>query len=48
MKLHSITVSVENIDKDTFKDSNNFFSYRRAQKLAQGDYGRCISVIYLI
>ena len=40
--------SVENIDKDTFKDSNNFFSYRRAQKLAQGDYGRCISVIYLI
>ena len=40
--------SIENIEKDTFAESDNFFSYRRAQKLAHKDYGRCISVIYLI
>ena len=40
--------SIENIDIDTFEESNNFFSYRRSQKLAHIDYGRCISVICLI
>ena len=39
---------IENINFDTFKDSDNFFSYRRSKKLEQADYGRCISTISLI
>ena len=46
-KLVKLNVIVDNIDKDTFKEKNNFFSYRRSQKLGQNDYGRCISVITL-
>ena len=33
---------------DTFKESDNFFSYRRSQKLGESDYGRCISIISLV
>ncbi len=44
-KLIKLNVNVDNVKKDTFKDKNNFFSYRRSQKLGQNDYGRCISVI---
>ena len=44
-KLIKLNVIVDNINKDTFREKNNFFSYRRSQKLGQNDYGRCISVI---
>ena len=44
-KLVRLNVIVDNINKDTFKEKSNFFSYRRSQKLGQNDYGRCISVI---
>jgi len=48
-KLSSCGVhSIDNIDADTFKDSDNFFSYRRSQKLREADYGRCISTICLV
>ncbi|MFL2882909.1 MAG: peptidoglycan editing factor PgeF [Pelagibacteraceae bacterium] len=39
--------NVDNIEYDTFKDNENFFSYRRSKKLDQPDYGRCISTICL-
>ncbi|MDC1095961.1 peptidoglycan editing factor PgeF [Pelagibacteraceae bacterium] len=39
--------TINNVSFDTFKDSSNFFSYRRAQKLGEKDYGRCISTICL-
>jgi len=38
---------VENINFDTFEDKDNFYSYRRSQKLGQTDYGRCIATISL-
>ena len=44
-KLIRLNVIVDNINKDTFREKDNFFSYRRSQKLSQNDYGRCISVI---
>ena len=40
--------NIENINIDTFKDDDNFFSYRRSKKLGETDYGRCISTICLI
>ena len=40
--------SIDNIDFDTFKDVDNFFSYRRSKKLGEPDYGRCISTINLV
>ena len=39
--------NIDIIEKDTFKDVNNFYSYRRSQKLKEADYGRCISTICL-
>ena len=39
--------NIDNINIDTFKDSDNFFSYRRSHKLKEADYGRCISTICL-
>jgi len=47
MKKNIKNVVVDNINKDTFREKSNFFSYRRSQKLGQNDYGRCISVIAL-
>ena len=47
-KLVKSNVEVDHIKLDTFKEKNNFFSYRRSQKLYENDYGRCISVINLI
>ena len=47
-KLIKLNVIVDHVNHDTFKDKNNFFSYRRSQKLLQNDYGRCISGISLI
>ena len=38
---------VDNLNFDTFKQKNRFFSYRRSQKLGEIDYGRCISVVTL-
>ena len=40
--------NIDNINADTFKDTDNFFSYRRSQKLKEADYGRCISTICLV
>ena len=40
--------NIDNINIDTFKDDDNFFSYRRSKKLGETDYGRCISTICLI
>ena len=39
--------NIDNIEVDTFKDINNFFSYRRSKTLGEPDYGRCISTICL-
>ena len=36
---------IENIAVDSFASKNEYFSHRRAKKLDQDDYGRCISVI---
>ena len=47
-KLLKLNVGVVHVNHDTFKEKNNFFSYRRSQKLQENDYGRCISVISLI
>lgn len=47
-KLIKFKVKVDHINRDTFREKNNFFSYRRSQKLGENDYGRCISVISLI
>ena len=46
-KLLKLNVKVSHINHDTFRDKDNFFSYRRSQKLKETDYGRCISVISL-
>ena len=46
-KLKVLKVNIDHVNKDTFKEKNRFFSYRRSQKLGQNDYGRCISVIAL-
>ena len=47
-KLIKLNVKVDHVNRDTFKEKSNFFSYRRSQKLHEKDYGRCISVISLI
>ena len=39
--------SVDNIKIDTFQEPDNFYSFRRSQKLKEPDYGRCISTICL-
>ena len=46
--LLKLKVTVDHINKDTFTDRNNFFSYRRSSKLEQIDYGRCISTVSLL
>ena len=47
-KLLKFNVVVDQINKDTFVERSNFFSFRRSCKLKQKDYGRCISTICLI
>ena len=44
-KLLKFDVNVDQINKDTFTERSNFFSYRRSCKLQEKDYGRCISAI---
>ena len=36
---------IDNIALDSFSMEEEYFSHRRAKKLGQNDYGRCISVI---
>ena len=38
-------LEIDNIAIDSFASENEYFSHRRAKKLGQDDYGRCISVI---
>ena len=47
-KLLKLSVKVDQINKDTFAEKSNFFSYRRSSKLKQKDYGRCISAVRLL
>ena len=47
-KLLKLNVKVDQVNKDTFTEKSNFFSYRRSRKLMQKDYGRCISTVCLI
>ena len=47
-KLLKLNVKVDQINKDTFAEKSNFFSYRRSCKLKQKDYGRCISTVRLL
>jgi len=44
-KLIKANINVDQIDRDTFIEKGNFFSYRRSCKSKQKDYGRCISSI---
>tara|TARA_B100001063_G_scaffold24957_1_gene19005 strand:- start:692 stop:1444 length:753 start_codon:yes stop_codon:yes gene_type:complete len=44
-KLLKQKVKVDQVDRDTFAEKSNFFSYRRSYKLKQKDYGRCISTV---
>ena len=44
-KLVKANIKVDQVDRDTFAEKSNFFSYRRSCKLKQKDYGRCISSI---
>ena len=47
-KLLKLKVKVDQVNKDTYAEKSNFFSYRRSFKLKQKDYGRCISVVRLL
>jgi len=47
-RLIELNVKIDHVNHDTFRDEANFFSYRRACKMKQNDYGRCLSVISLI
>ena len=47
-KLIEQNVSIDHVNRDTFREKKNFFSYRRSFKLKQNDYGRCISAVRLI
>ena len=47
-KLLKLNVKVDQVNKDTFGEKSNFFSYRRSRKLMQKDYGRCLSTVCLI
>ena len=38
-------LQVDNINIDSFSSHKEYFSHRRAKKLGENDYGRCISVI---
>ena len=47
-KLTEQNVVIDHVNHDTFKERDNFFSYRRSTILHQKDYGRSISTIKLI
>ena len=46
-KLLKFNVKVDQVNRDTFAEKSNFFSYRRSCKLKHKEYGRCISTICL-
>ena len=46
-RLLELKVKVDQVNYDTFKEKNYFFSYRRSSIQKERDYGRCISVITL-
>ncbi len=46
-QLLDLKVDVSNVNHDTFKERDNFFSYRRSTIFGDKDYGRCISIIKL-
>ena len=46
LKLGVLNRNIEHINKDTYGNYKNFFSYRRSVHNNEVDYGRCISVIY--
>ena len=46
-KLLELNVRVDQINRDTFTEKSNFFSYRRSCNLKHNDYGRCISTVRL-
>tara|TARA_B100000035_G_C20980514_1_gene545235 strand:+ start:572 stop:1324 length:753 start_codon:yes stop_codon:yes gene_type:complete len=47
-KLLKLNVKVDQVDKDTYAEKTNFFSYRRSTKLNHKDYGRCISSVCIL
>ena len=47
-KLLKLDVQVDHVNRDTFAEKSNFFSYRRSFKLKQKDYGRCVSAVCLL
>tara|TARA_B100000579_G_scaffold405082_1_gene390487 strand:+ start:4476 stop:5249 length:774 start_codon:yes stop_codon:yes gene_type:complete len=45
-KLKDCNISqIDNISIDSFASKSEYFSHRRAKKLGENDYGRCISAI---
>jgi len=46
-KLLEFKVNIDHVKHDTFREKDNFFSFRRSSLKKQKDYGRCISVIKL-
>ena len=47
-QLKDLEVRVDHVNHDTFKENNNFFSYRGSLSRKEKDYGRNISVIKLV
>ena len=47
-KLLELKVNIDHVNHDTFKEKNNFFSYRRSTIMKQNDYGRCLSAIRMV
>ncbi len=47
-KLLKFNINVDQINRDTFTERSNFFSYRRSCRLQEKDYGRCISTISML
>ena len=46
--LLELGVEIDHVNRDTFKEKNYFFSYRRSLILKERDYGRCLSAISLV
>ena len=44
-RLKEFKVKIDHVNRDTFSQKSNFFSYRRSRKLEEKDYGRCISTV---
>ena len=47
-KLLEFNIHIDHVNHDTFREKDNFFSYRRSTLLGHKDYGRFISVIRLL